>query len=313
MTQGVWVAGDSAVWEGGARASRPGASPAPRALPPAQLEEGGARPQAPALPRARPSTPDHGAGVLRAGRPGTALEVHMPGHFPSPAGTPGSLHFAELPSPGSLSASPLQVLRLTAPRIVTEHPLLARHHARGQGTTGHERQAGCGAVCVPSTLPRAQPGAEAQTLPPPSPPGLCTCCRMSLSHCLVWLTPTWLMSPPPGSLPGFLSHSGFTNCLLCPHSLPEKCFLRVCFPCALSAILIRPGARGGAIGVTSAPGQRMDTHHVRPHLCCGCALEAATVPKTQRGSLPSGGGSSEKGVSFPASVTPGRGRSSQRT
>lgn len=152
MTQGVWVAGDSAVWEGGARASRPGASPAPRALPPAQLEEGGARPRAPAFPRARPSTPDHGAGVLRAGRPGTALEVHMPGHFPSPAGTPGSLHFAEPPSPGSLSASPLQVLRLTAPRIVTEHPLLARRHARGQGTTGHKRQAGCGAVRVPSTL-----------------------------------------------------------------------------------------------------------------------------------------------------------------
>lgn len=146
MTQGVWVAGDSAVWEGGARASRPGASPAPRALPPAQLEEGGARPRAPALPGARPSTPDHGAGVLQAGRPGTALEVHMPGHFPSPAGTPGSLRFAEPPSPGSLSASPLQVLRLTAPRIVTEHPLLAMPGARGpQGTRGRRAVGPC--VC----------------------------------------------------------------------------------------------------------------------------------------------------------------------
>lgn len=197
--------------------------------PPSRTAGGGGRSALGPLPSQRPGPalpttgPRSSGGSARHG-PGNARSRHSP----SSAGSPRSLCFSELRLRLPLRP-PLQALRLLAPPIVTEHPLLAWRHAGGQGTTGHQGQAGCGAVCVPGTLPRAQPGVDTRTLPPPSPPGLCTCCRMSLSHCFVWLTPTWLMSPPLGSQPGFLSHSGFTNCFLCPCSLPEKRLLGVCF------------------------------------------------------------------------------------
>lgn len=75
------------------------------------------------------------------------------------------------------------------------------------------------------------------------------------------------MSPPSGSLPGFLSHSRFLTCLLSvPTASPEKCFLMVCFPHVLSAFLIRLGAPGGknSIKATSSAWPRDPYTQVKP-------------------------------------------------
>lgn len=61
--------------------------------------------------------------------------------------------------------------------------------------------------------------------PPLTPLGLCTCLWMPFSHCFFWLTPPWLKVPLSGSLPGFLSHSRFTNHLLSvPRASPRSAF-----------------------------------------------------------------------------------------
>lgn len=63
---------------------------------------------------------------------------------------------------------------------------------------------------------------------------------------LLCLANTYLVDVTSSGKPARISLSRRVRCLFWPHSRPENHFLRVCFPHALSAFLIRLGARGGA-------------------------------------------------------------------
>lgn len=121
--------------------------------PPSRTAGGGGRSALGPLPSQRPGPalpttgPGSSGGSARHG-PGNARSRHSP----SSVGWPGSLCFAE-PCLRLPLRPPLQALRLLAPPIVTEHPLLAWRHAGGQGTAGTRGRRAVGLCVCPAPCP----------------------------------------------------------------------------------------------------------------------------------------------------------------
>lgn len=144
--------------------------------------------------------------------------------------------------------------------------------------------------------------------PPLTPLGLCTCLWMPFSHCFFWLTPPWLRVSLSGSLPGFLSHSRFTNHLLSvPRASPRSAFSWCVFITHCLPFLVGLGEEQSQGLLQDLASRWIHTSETTPPPASptdarlvGCVLEGVTVHGTQGQREES----SVKGVSFLMSVPP---------